>query len=115
MSALANPPSPLRVLVVDDDDIMRRLVRRILRGWEVYEAAAPEDVTPDWDTYDVVVIDWRPKGPETLRRCREAGVPHLIFTGTPEDEDIPKGVRVVAKPLRDPEELRSAIEEVAHG
>ena len=84
--------SPCRVLIVDDESIVRNQLRRSLelRGYTVVEAAgglaALEVLTAQRDTVDVVILDMTMPdldGAEVLHRLRAAGshVPVVISSG----------------------------------
>ncbi len=83
------PPHPLRVLVVDDSAMLRRVLQRgVERGGHVCLAAGDGVEALDvFDTFspDVVISDWempRMDGPELCRRVRERAseaYPYFIF------------------------------------
>lgn len=115
------PPPDLRVLVVDDDPQIRRVVRRLLtrEGFQVVEAESGEAALALDPQVDVVLSDvLMPgiSGPELLLALRERhpGLPAVLFSGYTGDEfdrrrlaDVPW----VRKPFR-PHELVARLLEV---
>ena len=85
------PPRPLRVLVVDDEEPVRKFVDRVLRdaGYQTTTAGGGQDalaVAQTMPTVDILVTDvMMPQmtGDELARRLRqhEAGVKVLYLTG----------------------------------
>ena len=86
------PPTPLRLLIVDDERIVRRLAARILghRGYEVIETAcgeaAVEAVGADERPLALAVVDYQMQGMngvETIRALRRLrpGMTAIIATG----------------------------------
>jgi two-component system cell cycle response regulator len=83
------PPHPLRVLVVDDSTMLRRVLQRgVERGGHVCQAAADGvEALEVFDSFhpDVVISDWempRMDGPELCRQVRERSsetYPYFIF------------------------------------
>jgi|KBSMisStaDraftv2_1062788.scaffolds.fasta_scaffold49687_2 two-component system, cell cycle sensor histidine kinase and response regulator CckA len=73
--------SPSRVLVVDDDDAVRRFVKRILddEGYVVEDSATAPDAlmrVRDGQAYDLVVADVcmpEMSGPQLVARMRQTG------------------------------------------
>jgi phosphoserine phosphatase RsbU/P len=81
---------PLRLLVVDDDDVDRQAVRRALRGvsCEIDEETSAKSVVErlGLERYDCVILDHGLPGEDglsLLQRIREAGIttPVLVVTG----------------------------------
>jgi PAS domain S-box-containing protein len=86
----ALPPEGLRVLVVDDEPLVRSLIRRLLvrRGYVVEEAIDGQSAlaTLAHRTFDLIVLDMTMPdldGGEIVRRVRAAGskVPILLSSG----------------------------------
>ncbi|HEY1100837.1 MAG TPA: ATP-binding protein [Myxococcota bacterium] len=103
----------LRVLVIDDDDRVRRATRRLLerQGHQIIDVASGEaglEVTAD---YDIAVVDVTMPGmdgPTTLKRLRETrpSLPAVLVTGRGDlagDDDI-----VLIKPF-DGDALQAAV------
>jgi DNA-binding response OmpR family regulator len=103
VSATSAPPAPRRLLLVEDDALLVRLVQRVL--------GPPEfalDVAPDAESarrltagggaqYDAVLLDVElpdQSGLELLRDLRAANdrTPVLILTGRDTDEDVVSGL-----------------------
>jgi two-component system cell cycle sensor histidine kinase/response regulator CckA len=89
-SPAAHPPRPCKVLVVDDEALVRTQLRRSLelRGYTVFEAAdglsglsATAEMRPDLIILDLTMPDL--DGAEVLRRLRATGsrVPVIISSG----------------------------------
>jgi two-component system, OmpR family, response regulator len=120
--------SPLRVLLVEDDDDNRELMAEVLAssGCEVLSAATGQDGlrTLSESSVDVVVTDVGMPGMGGLEVARAAKaiaptVPVVIVTGWAEREDITseRGKHVDAilvKPV-DPDALAQTVKEVAQG
>ncbi|MDZ7886155.1 MAG: response regulator transcription factor [Mycobacterium sp.] len=121
--------SDIAVLLVDDQDLVRSGLRRILRrkdgfvvvaecsdGDEVLDALAEQSV-------DVVVMDLRMKrvdGIEATRRLADAGGPPVLALTTFNEDDLLSGVLRAGAAgfvLKDSsaEELIRAVRAVAHG
>ncbi|MCL9762032.1 response regulator [Frankia sp. AiPa1] len=98
-----------RVLVLDDNEMLRGLLSRILvgAGLQVSEAASVEEALRlNPGAYDAVVLDIRLEGrpgtdlvdelrrsdPGAVRRC-------LLLTGAPGLDQVPPDVPVVGKPF----------------
>jgi DNA-binding NarL/FixJ family response regulator len=124
-----NDPA-LRVLLVDDQELVRSGLRRILRrrdGFEIVaECADGDEVEPAIDGHDVdvVVMDLRMKrvdGIEATRRLRErpTAPPILVLTTFDDDELLSGALRAGAAGflLKDSpaEELIRAVRAVASG
>ncbi len=112
-----------RVLVVDDDVMVAKSVRRMLRRQDVDVVHSGEEglVQLEQHTYDVVVSDVRMPGltgPKFYERARAAGytVPFVFLTGGASDEEL-KTVRDTGCPvLRKPvsrKDLQSEVESAA--
>jgi CheY-like chemotaxis protein/PAS domain-containing protein len=108
----AGSHSPARVLVVDDEDLVRSLSCNVLRaeGYEVVEAAdgrAAVDVFRQArGGIDLVLLDWvmpHLSGGETLNQLRQIdpAVPVIVVSGyMPGQRETPEGVRaVIDKPF----------------
>jgi two-component system cell cycle sensor histidine kinase/response regulator CckA len=85
------PSRPLSVLVVDDDDLVRKFVERVLREAGYQTATAPDGpeaigVAATLETFDILVTDLmmpQMTGDELARRLRVStpGVKVLYLTG----------------------------------
>ncbi len=120
--------SPLRVLLVEDDDDNRELMAEVLAssGCEVVSAATGQDGlrTLSESSVDVVVTDVGMPGMGGLEMARAAKaiaptVPVVVVTGWAEREDIAHARghevdAVLVKPV-DPDALAAAVAEVAQG
>jgi two-component system OmpR family response regulator len=93
--------TPLRVLVVDDEENIAELIGMALRyeGWEVHQAhtgtkavAAAREFKPDAVVLDMMLPDF--DGMEVLRRMRafDAGVPVVFLTARDSVEDRVAGL-----------------------
>ncbi|MDP2343222.1 MAG: ATP-binding protein [Deltaproteobacteria bacterium] len=107
-------PTSLRVLLVDDDDRVRRATRRLLErlGHTVQDVASGLAALEVDDDYDLVVLDVTMPdldGPATLLRLRgrRPQLPAVIITGR--GGFVVKDDVVLAKPF-DPDHLQAAIE-----
>jgi two-component system cell cycle sensor histidine kinase/response regulator CckA len=110
----ASRPLPARsgnrtLLVVDDEDAIRRTMKRILEsaGYRVIEAGSAENAlricAAYSDAIDLLVTDLRMPtmdGRELTRRARELRpeLPVLVVTGLPDDAPLPSD-EVLAKPF----------------
>jgi hypothetical protein len=129
----ASVASARRVLVADDEPVVRRLTERMLRqlGYEVQGAADGDEALRAFqrepDAFDLVVIDVmmpKLKGPETLEQMR-AIRPELKalfvtgYAGVPSDLSEPDGrpaLRMLQKPftaLQLAEEIRLVVDVLA--
>ena len=113
-SALPAVAARLRVLLVDDDDRVRRATRRLLErlGHTVQDVASGVLALEVDDAYDLVVIDVTMPdldGPQTLGRLRETRprLPAVVITGR--GGIVVKEDVVLAKPF-DFDRLQAAIE-----
>ncbi len=118
--------SPLRVLLVEDDDDNRELMAEVLAscGYEVVSASSGQDglKTLSESSIDVVVTDVGMPGMGGLEMAKAAKaiaptVPVVIVTGWAEREDIAsaRGKHVDAvliKPV-DPDALTQAVSDLA--
>jgi len=96
--------NPYRILIVDDEDRMRRFIRLNLEydGFEVVEAAngrealdKVRETLPDLVLLDVMMPDR--DGFEVLRILREiSDVPVIMLTAKGEEEDIVRGLELGA-------------------
>ncbi len=92
-------PSPLKVLIVEDSQVMRRLLRTSLQKWR-YEVEEAEHGAQAWEFfrhahYPLVLTDWlmpEMDGLELIRRirgCDLAGYVYIILlTAKSEKEDL---------------------------
>lgn len=121
---------PSRVLVIDDSEVVRRLIRinLELEGFEVTEAAdAGESLAvlaravAAGDPPAVVTLDVRlgerPDGYTVLRRIRSdpalAGIRVVVVSAAAQDEDVRRGARAGADAyLTKPFEPQELIDEV---
>lgn len=98
---MADTPSPVRVVLVDDQDLVRSGLRRILRrrdGFEITAEYADGADVPDTLSAadaDVVVMDLRMRrvdGIEATRRLRDrADVPPVLALTTFDDDEMLSG------------------------
>ncbi len=117
-SAPATTAEALSVLLIDDDDRVRRATRRLLErfGHQVIDVASGEAGVQIEDAYDLAVVDVTMPGmdgPTTLKRLRELrpGLPAVLVTGRGDlagDDDI-----VLTKPF-DGEALHAAMGRAVH-
>ena len=118
--APARRAEALRVLLIDDDDRVRRATRRLLErlGHSVLDVASGEaGIDVDDASYDIAVVDVTMPGmdgPTALMRLRErrAALPAILVTGRGDlagDTDI-----VVTKPF-DADALRAALNTALEG
>src|ERR1700728_3909442 len=74
------PQWQCRVLVVDDDEIVRAQLKRMLEAarYEVQVAACGEEALQILDSSQcqIVLTDWQMPGMDGLRLCRKDPVPH---------------------------------------
>ena len=96
---------PHRILVVDDEDFMRDLLREMLtlEGYEVTTANDGEDAVPllEREGFDLVVTDLmmpRLNGIDVLRAAKRVDprYPVVIITGYPSVETVVKLIRLGA-------------------
>lgn len=116
------PPSGERILVVDDEDLVRMVIRAILnfRGYRVTEAPNGEDAVVRYlqtpGGFDLVVIDLnmpRLNGREALGLIRQAdpGVRAILLSGGVEEVEVEAarrlgGVEFLQKPFENDELLQ---------
>jgi DNA-binding response OmpR family regulator len=106
-----------RILVVEDDDTVRRLIRMLLEdeSFEVVEAANGQDAVDLFDqSIDLVLLDVRlpvMNGFDVCRRIRkESNVPVIMVTAQNDSHDVVTGLEIgaddyVTKPFNDRELL----------
>src|SRR5207249_10600223 len=116
----------LRVLIVDDEPIVRRLHETALTGWgyEVVSASGGEqawEMVPHPDAPSLAILDWTMPGMDGLELCaRIRGLgrepkPYLIFvTAKARTQDIVAGLGAgaddyIVKPF-EREELRARVQ-----
>lgn len=110
-----------RVLLVDDNQLLRRLIARTLRGdgHEVLESSSAEEaeaLATEPDRIDLLILDVSLPGRSGLElirilRARGCRAPALLITGWGFDIRAVEATRVLAKPFS-PEALRRAIAEL---
>lgn len=116
---MLSQPRHAKVLVVDDEPLVRKLTRRILEdaGHRVYEAADGLEAVSTFNRdgpFDLVVSDIRMptmdgKELSTLLRRLTPPVP-IILMSAYDDEVIP-GRRIIPKPFR-PDQLIDQVRQV---
>ena len=116
----------MKVLIVDDSAVMRRLLRSSLQKWE-YEVVEAQDGARAWELFQrerfpLVLTDWlMPEldGLELTRRIRASELPSYVYiillTAKSEKEDLVAAMDAgaddfLAKPF-DPDELRVRMRE----
>jgi CheY-like chemotaxis protein len=125
--ARASPGAGQKVLVIDDDDDLRRTVSAILRvgGYKAVEAAGGEEAMTllAREKCDLIITDLympRPDGVETIQRIREAdrSIPIIAMSGAATDQVSPLddamlmgATRTLAKPFY-PEDLLAMVTEL---
>jgi len=115
----------MRLLIADDDAIMRRLVQRTLERWG-YDVRTAADGTEAWqileaaDRPEAAILDWmmpEVTGLDVCRRVRErapeAGTYLILLTSRDRLEDVVEALEAgaddhIAKPFA-PEELRARV------
>ena len=119
------PPTGLRVLVVDDEPGIRRLIQTSLRGWgyEVFAASTGEEALAILEREDapaLAILDWTMPGMDGLELCRRVRElpkplkPYLIFvTARARTQDIVTGLTAgaddyIVKPFQR-DELRARV------
>ena len=118
---LADEGSAMKILVVDDSDVMRKLLEGLLKTWD-YEVVPATNGAEAWqlfqqDPVPLVLADWmmpEMSGLELVRRIRKLNLPGYVYivilTGRNEKEDLVEAMDAgaddfVAKPIH-PGELR---------
>jgi CheY-like chemotaxis protein len=122
------PKEPTRVLVVDDDDVIRQLigVNLELEGFEVFTAvdgldalAKVKSVSPTVVTLDIMMPNL--DGWDTAARLREdpetAHIKVVLLSARAQEADIKRGTRLgvdayLTKPF-DPDELIAVVRRLA--
>jgi CheY-like chemotaxis protein len=112
-------PSP-RILVADDDDLLRRFLLTGLRaaGFDVVAAADGSealDLFHQWGPFDLVLLDEempRLSGREVLRRLRSEGetLPALLFSGSLALSDAEQALLGVGPVVQKPCGLEALVE-----
>ena len=129
MTPSAGPSDGTRVLVVDDDDVIRQLigVNLELEGFEVFTAVDGLDALEQVRHCDPVVVTLdimmpRLDGWDTAARLRDdpatAHVKVVLLSARAQEADIKRGTRLgvdayLTKPF-DPEELVAVVRRLAH-
>ncbi len=97
----------MKVLIVDDDPVSRRLLQSYLQKWG-YEVVVALDGADAWRRFEqeefaIVVSDWMmPEvvGTELIRRIRASGRPNYVYTilltGRSQKEDLVEGMEAGA-------------------
>jgi DNA-binding NtrC family response regulator len=119
-ASLSSPPAIKHVLIVDQDDMIRKVLCTLLRSWGFTACSAPNLIgacrmvvsdgpfdaivcnydLPDGNAFDLV--DWM--------TTQQIEVPTLVPYGSQQPTSpAPNNVRLVPKPF-DPEELHNAID-----
>src|ERR1019366_7666610 len=116
---------PQKLLVIDDDDALRRTITKQLRsqGFEIFECNNGDEGlqlarahSPDLIISDVAME--RGDGYSLLTRLRQdpllAGIPFILMTGKPDDAGLRRGMEqgaddYLAKPFT-PDALLAAVE-----
>jgi len=128
----AEAPSPpeskpaRRILVVDDEDVIRSAMRRSLerRGWTVDEAADGREALLRLDvggrvvSYDAVVTDLRMPGMSGIELCRELGARYpeilertIVITGDTASPTVVEFLGQTDRPfLQKPFDMRALVE-----
>jgi len=116
----------MRVLIVEDSSVMRRLLHSSLQKWK-YEVVEAEDGARAWELFQrehfpLVLTDWlmpEMDGLELTRRIRACELPSYVYiillTGKSEKRDLVAAMDAgaddfLAKPF-DPDELRVRVRE----
>jgi len=125
MSSAPTPPSPLRILVVDDEKDVRDSLDQVLRHFKhsVQTAGSADDALALFDKgkFDLVITDYRMEGKTGADLAREVKqrspkTPVLMITAFAEDLQksscaLENVQGLIPKPFR-VEELKRAIAEV---
>lgn len=120
-SRLVKVTSPIRVLVIEDEPLVREAVCDVVRFLGHRVTAAPDGLSGvelfERDPYDLVITDLlmpRLAGWGVIERVRQAdpAVPVIILTGAATSDDLDRAraarIRLLEKPLRI-QDLRAAI------
>jgi two-component system chemotaxis response regulator CheY len=93
----------MKILVVDDDPICRKIVAKRLRAFEDFEVTEAADGNEALamlkrNHFDGMVVDWQMPGHsglELVREIRNAGInmPLLMVTGESEKERVVEAIR----------------------
>lgn len=108
--AQRNPPH--RILVVDDDDVLRKLITQVL-AFSAYHVDAAENGESAWEylkanSYDLLITDNRMpemSGLELVRKLRSANMmlPVILASGSTNAEDLSRNDRLqIAATLQKP-------------
>jgi len=99
---VVDPPGPARLLLVEDDDEVRRALRLTLRdeGYEVVEAATGRETLLKLGDVDAVLLDLTlpdTDGVHLCRRIRAAGnLPVIMVTGRTDSGQVVAGLEAGA-------------------
>ena len=90
----------LRVLVVDDNDLMLRATARLLRQLG-YEVTTTDEAVGEIDAgrYDVALVDWQPLGPAAVDACMRSRTPFVVMSADPDSVPAELRLAVVSKPF----------------
>jgi len=126
MTSAAHETTPIeiddsRILIVDDDEIIRKLLRRVLErsGFEIDEAASGEEALRQIETNppDLILLDVVMDGIDGFQTCRKlkgiegmAEVPIVFVTGRSDTGSIVEGLNAggndyITKPINRHEAL----------
>lgn len=114
----------MKVLVVDDSGVMRKIITRSLNSIGVTDVSEAADGAEAWlvfcsESFDVVVTDWNmpvQNGLELLKQIRNSGsdVPVIMVTTEAEKEKVVEAIQAgvtdyLCKPFEQ-DELRSKLD-----
>ena len=116
---MLSQPRHAKVLVVDDEPLVRKLTRRILEdvGHQVYEATNGLEAVSIFNRdgpFDLVVSDIRMPtmdGKELATLLRRLTPPVPIILMSAYDDEVIPGRRIIPKPFR-PDQLTNQVREV---